>query len=391
MPRKMIALVLFLAFRILPSQQVEDLGLSLEQLEDKLLILVNHERSGRGLPELQFDPLLRTMARAHSQKMIQENQLAHDFPGYEKLADRAVQAGLHFSDIGENVAKGDTFIMRFFHEQLMSSPGHRENILSDHFRQLGIGIGLSGNVYYITQEFANLFEPLSQLEVEREMEKKLNVLFGSKIVLSKRTAAEIQEFCRDMSSLFLQDQSPKNIPDSFGAVSILNIKFIEMEIGLNRIIAATKGTKLLYWSLGVTFGCSDKNPGGAYALSLILFPDLRDALDTNDGLNTVILQAINNIRKSNNLVSMTMMPILAKPAADMARFFYRFPNNQIIKYNYRSKLLLTYQTSSLNVIPADIAQKIAASSHIYSLGINVFYPLAEELLGNYFIVAISGI
>jgi len=381
-----IILGLFLAFLVLAAQTKEAPELSLEQLEEKLFFLVNNERSSRGLPELRFDPLLRAMARAHSQKMIQENKLGHDFPGYNTLANRAAQAGLHFSVIGENVASGDTFIMRFFHEQLMSSPGHRENILSANFRQLGIGIGLRRNVYYVTQEFAKLFEPLSQLAMEREMEKKLKILFKSNIVLPRAAAAEMQESCRHMSSLFLQDQSPKKISDSFGAASILNISFIEMETAFNKIIAATKGIKPFYWSLGVTFGRSDKNSGSVYALTLLLFPDLRDALAAADGLDAVILKALNKIRHLTNI------PNLAKPAADIARLSYQSPATvDLIKNKDRYKLISVYQTASLNVVPADIAQKIANNPKIHSIGIHVFYPLAEGLPGNYFIVAILGI
>lgn len=155
----MIALLLFFSFQVLFSQTVEDLGLSLEQLEEQLFFLVNHERSSRGLPEFQFDPLLRKMARDHSRKMMRENKLAHDFPGYNKLSIRAVLAGLHFLSIGENVAIGDTFVMRFFHEQMLASFGHRENILDKKFTHLGIGIEQNENKYYITQDFANLYEP----------------------------------------------------------------------------------------------------------------------------------------------------------------------------------------------------------------------------------------
>ena len=102
-------------------------------MEDKLLLLVNQERSSRGLSALGFDPLLCAMARAHSQKMISENKLGHDFPGYEKLDERAARAGVYFSKIGENVARSETFVVRFFHEALLASPEHRENILDKDF------------------------------------------------------------------------------------------------------------------------------------------------------------------------------------------------------------------------------------------------------------------
>ena len=140
--------------------------------------------------------------------MIGENKLAHDFPGYEKLDERAARAGVYFSKIGENVAKSDTFVIRFFHEALLASPEHRENILDKDFTHLGVGIEKSGATYFVTQEFGCLFEPVSREEAEREMEKKLIIRFNGRMVLPEGTAAEIQEFCRRSSALFLQGQPP---------------------------------------------------------------------------------------------------------------------------------------------------------------------------------------
>jgi uncharacterized protein YkwD len=152
-----IALGFFFAFLILSAQSIKNPGPSLEKLEDDLFFLVNYERSLHRLPELRFNLMLRSMARAHSKKMAQERLLAHDFPGYERLGVRAHNAGLHFLCIGENLAVGTIFIMRLFHEQMLTSPGHRENIFFKGFTDLGIGIESSGEKYYITQEFAGLY------------------------------------------------------------------------------------------------------------------------------------------------------------------------------------------------------------------------------------------
>ncbi len=157
MTRMKIALGLLLLCLALSGQEVEDYGLSPEQMEDKLLLLVNQERNSRGLPALGFDPLLRVMARAHSQKMISENKLGHDFPGYELLDERAAKAGVYFSKVGENVARSETFVVRFFHEALLASPEHRENILDRDFTHLGVGIEKSAATYFVTQEFGSLF------------------------------------------------------------------------------------------------------------------------------------------------------------------------------------------------------------------------------------------
>lgn len=381
----MIGLGLFLSFLLLSAQVVEDLGLNLEQLEDKLFFLVNQERNSRGLAELQFDPQLRALARAHSQKMFREKQLAHDFPGYDRLGQRAALAGLYFHEIGENVAKGDTFVMRFFHEQFLASPGHRENILGNHFRQLGIGIELQDNMYYVTQEFADLFEPHAQLEMENEIGIKLKTLFSSRAVLPEASAADIRDSCRRMASLFLQDQSPKKFANSFGVSTIHNFGFSDPETVYKRISAEVPVRNPLYWSLGITFARSAKNPGGIYALTLILFPDLRDSLDTAHGLDGVVLKALNTIR------NITMMPRLAKQAEDIAGLYYQFPASpDLIKNRDRYAFILVYQTASLTVIPDAVAEQIANSQRVRSTAIHVLYPLAEGLTGNYFIVVILG-
>jgi hypothetical protein len=383
MPRMLLLLGLLLLFLPLAGQKVEDMGLNLEQLEDRLFFLVNRERSDRGLAELQFDAQLRAMARAHSLKMSGEKKLAHDFPGYENLAGRAVRSGLYFSELGENVASGDTFVMRIYHEQLMSSPDHRENLLSGGFRQLGIGIALSGNQYYITQEFASLFAPIAPAEMEREMEDDLKARLGRQM-LPPLSAAETKESCRRLASLFLKDQSPQKIADAMGVATVRNFSFVDKQEGFGRMFAAIKGSRPLYWALGATFGRPEKNPGGIYALTLIEFPDLRDKLKLYGGLEAVILESVQKIR------AMARAPKLDGAAADISMLFYRSTARpDSIHLKDCCKLMLAYQTLSLDVLPDDIALKIAAAPKIGSVGIHVFYPLLEGMPGNYFIVAIA--
>jgi hypothetical protein len=378
-----MALGLFCLCLALAGQQVEDLGLSPEQLEDKLLVLVNQERSNRGLSELRFDPLLRAMARAHSRKMSGENRLAHDFPGYEKLDERAAQAGVYFSKVGENVAKSDTFVIRFFHEALLASPEHRENILDGEFTHLGVGIEKSGATYFVTQEFGCLFAPISREEAEREMEKRLITRFNGRMVLPEGAAAEIQEFCRRSSALFLQGQPSPAIPESYGAAAMLNLNFTDLEAGLLKILVETRGMRPLCWSLGVTFGRPARNRGGVYALSLLLFSDLRDALDMPGGMDAFVVRALNAIRGT------AMNFRLARLAAKITRAYYRSPGD-VEQSKADCKFFSVYQTFVLNQVPDDIAKTIAGNANIRSTGIDVFYPLAEGLPGNYFIVAIMG-
>lgn len=379
----MVALGMIWLCLALAGQEVEDLGLSPGQMEDKLLLLVNRERSGRGLPELRFDPLLRAMARGHSRKMIGENRLAHDFPGYEKLDERAARAGLYFGKIGENVAKSETFVTRFFHEALLASPEHRKNILDGEFTHLGVGIGKSGATYFVTQEFGRLFEPLPRAEAEREMEKKLTARFNGIKALPESAAGAMKDLCRRSSESFLQGQPTPVIPGSLGSAAVLDLDFIDLEAGFVKVLNEMREMRPLYWSVGATFGRTARNPGGTYAMRLLLFPDLRAGLDLSAGMDAFVFRSLNAPRGT------ALNSRLARRAAEFTRAFYRSPGD-ILHGRADYRIFSVYQTLALPRVPKDIAKMIAGNANIRSIGIDVFYPLAEGLPGNYFIVAILG-
>jgi hypothetical protein len=315
--------------------------------------------------------------------MIDENRLGHDFHGYEKLDERAARTGVYFSKIGENVAKSETFVMRFFHEALLVSPEHRENILDKEFTHLGVGIGISGATYFVTQEFGSLFAPVPREDVEREMEKKLMVRFNGRMVLPESAANGQRELCRRSAELFLQGQAPLALPGAYGSADMLNLNFTALESGLLKILSETRGMRPLYWSLGVAFGRSARNPGGAYALSLLLFPDLRAALDASGGLDALVFKALNAVRDT------ARNPHLAAQAAEIARAFYRSPGN-VLKSKADFRFFSVYQTDAPHEVPDDVEKMLAGTVNIRTTGIDVFYPLAEGLPGNYFIVAILG-
>lgn len=125
-----------------------------EDLESKMLDLVNEERTKRGLCALKMDPQLTMVARAHSQDMFQRGYFSHYTPERTDPFDRMKAAGVHFLAAGENLALGQT--LEICHTGLMNSPGHRANILNKSFGRVGIGI-LDGGIHglMISQEFRN--------------------------------------------------------------------------------------------------------------------------------------------------------------------------------------------------------------------------------------------
>jgi uncharacterized protein YkwD len=125
-----------------------------QDLEAKMLQLVNAERTKRGLPPLQADPELTEVARAHSRDMFARGYFAHITPEGKSPFDRMNGAHVQYSTAGENLALAHS--LSIAHNGLMNSPGHRANILSPSFGRVGIGI-LDGGFYglMVSQEFRN--------------------------------------------------------------------------------------------------------------------------------------------------------------------------------------------------------------------------------------------
>lgn len=123
-------------------------------LEAKMLVLINEERTSRGLQPLAADAQLVPVARAHSQDMFARGYFSHYTPERKDPFDRMKKASVKFVTAGENLALGQT--LNICHQGLMNSPGHKANILKPAFGRVGIGI-LDGGIrgLMISQEFRN--------------------------------------------------------------------------------------------------------------------------------------------------------------------------------------------------------------------------------------------
>lgn len=382
MSRLKILACILLACTGLLHGQVEDLGLSPEQMEEKLLVLVNSERQAHRLPPLAFDPRLRDLARGHSEKMAAMRLLAHDFPGYAALDERAAGAGLHFTKIGENVASGETFVVRFFHEALLESPRHRENILDPEFTHLGIGFVRRGEARWVTQEFGRLYAALPAPEMEERLEKRILSRFRGRMDLVAGEDGELREYCRRSAAAFLQGVSPARLADGYGAAAIVSLSFAEEEAGFAKLLSEVQGARPLFWCQGVAFARNAGHPGGAYALTLVLFPDLRDELG-GVAPGAWLYAALERLRPLKRNAGME------RTAADVTRFYQRSPDAPFLeRHPYR--FFTVFRTASLAGVPAETVERLERKGDIAAVGVHVLYPLAEGLRGNHFIVAVVG-
>jgi len=120
--------------------------------EQALFDSANRERAARGLAPLKWSAALASAARAHAQKMAQENRLEHQFPGEMDLGTRIRLAGVRFRAAAENVAQGPSAAV--IHAQWMKSPPHRANLLDPELDSIGIAVAERKGQLFAVQDFS---------------------------------------------------------------------------------------------------------------------------------------------------------------------------------------------------------------------------------------------
>jgi len=104
-----------------------------------VLELVNAERAAHGVSPLNLSPTLMMAARFKAQSMHDLNYMNHTHPVYGQFANISRQLfNYPVVSMGENIARGQRTpeaVMAAW----MNSDGHRRNILSPSFTEMGAG------------------------------------------------------------------------------------------------------------------------------------------------------------------------------------------------------------------------------------------------------------
>ena len=131
------------------STPVSKGNMSAEELQ--LVSLINAERTKQGLAVLKANNPLGTVGRVHSQDMADNNYFDHYNQKGENPFDRMRKAGISFRTGGENIAINSS--VSGAHNAFMNSSGHRANILSADYTEVGVGIIHDGARIYVSEEF----------------------------------------------------------------------------------------------------------------------------------------------------------------------------------------------------------------------------------------------
>lgn len=133
--------------QILYIPQVPD---AVRSYETEVIRLVNVQRAQNGLAPLAENWELSRVARWKSQDMSSNGYFSHNSPTYGTPFQMMRSFGLTYRSAGENIAYGQRTPAAVVNAW-MNSSGHRANILSKSYTQIGVGYCAEGN--YWTQMF----------------------------------------------------------------------------------------------------------------------------------------------------------------------------------------------------------------------------------------------
>ena len=112
------------------------------------LCLLNQQRAANGIGPLVENAALSTASAGYSQRMVAQGFFGHESPDGGTLVQRLTDAGYLGGDdawvVGENIGWGQASLAtaRSMVTAWMNSPGHRENLLSADYSQVGLGLAL---------------------------------------------------------------------------------------------------------------------------------------------------------------------------------------------------------------------------------------------------------
>ncbi|MEE1940082.1 CAP domain-containing protein [Streptomyces sp. TRM 70361] len=120
--------------------------------EAQVLALVNEERKTAGCEPVTANARLTRAADDYSDVMAASGVMSHTGPDGSTMADRVEAAGYAWSNLGENIARGQPDAAAVM-DAWMNSPGHRANILNCAFEELGVGVHFGDGGPWWTQNF----------------------------------------------------------------------------------------------------------------------------------------------------------------------------------------------------------------------------------------------
>jgi len=347
-------------------------------IEKKLLEWVNKERTERQMGALKPSVALQKLAKAHSRDMASRRLLTHLSTTGKPYESRLTDAGMYFTEIGENVASSETYEGDFIHQGFMESPEHRANILNPHFDTIGIGVVLaSDDKYYVTQDFLQSMQVLDKDMAAGFFKDEINKIRKEKALPSLSFQKTADLFAKNYAEKKANGKPLINIANFFGETHIHFITSPRLSLPEKVAREAAKG---IYETggVGAWFGRLPDYPGGTYMVALFLFPLNPYDEMTEDDFVKITLSALNKRREEKGLAPIRLDEKKAKQAQNISRQLKKHKESASVlpAISFRGRVF-SYATEDLHIWPDNIESEIGMPN-LKKIGIGVSSRKNEE-------------
>jgi uncharacterized protein YkwD/uncharacterized protein (UPF0335 family) len=176
--------------------------------EDDIISLTNEYRKEKGLDVLVKNDKLMESAKMKAQDMRDLEYFAHVSPDGVEPWNIIQKTGYNYSIIAENIAEG-YFSATSVVEDWMNSEGHRNNILSTEFEDIGVAILETKNSddeksYVLVQHFAT---PQKELNIKRTTEVICDKKVKDNCKKIEEKKEEYQELVKDQRKIIEKAES----------------------------------------------------------------------------------------------------------------------------------------------------------------------------------------
>ena len=360
-------------------------------MEQDLFKLVNIERQKLDLAPVRFSPPLSFHARKHSQNMALRGDISHLSTSGETYSERLVEGGFYFIKIGENVAYSETFISEFIHQGFMDSPGHRANVVDPDFDELGIGVVFKKDKgYYVTQDFIRALAPMGKEEARAEVEEHINSMRRKYSLPPILFLAEANGYAQQCSLNKAKDRPLPPLPSHFGETLRIYVESPSFEYIYSRQKNKLLDKNYQTAGLGIEFSRHEKNPGGTYFITLLLFPENKYKSRSNKELKEIVFRIINDARESKGLSSLTADKKLALRAKQALKRIYAQKNTSSIAIpRFGEAVIISYVTEDPTLLPGGLKSQLEENFIYYKrIGISIRFEKDSKYPGGAFWVVI---
>lgn len=129
------------------SNATTSTSFSMSSNEKIIFDLLNKARTNAGLPKLSTDAKLFKVARLKAQDMVKNSYFSHSSPTYGSPFAMMKSYGIGYKVAGENIAGNPS--LQDAVTAWLNSPTHKQNILSNSYNYIGIGVEKSDTYGYL--------------------------------------------------------------------------------------------------------------------------------------------------------------------------------------------------------------------------------------------------